>query len=140
MLFATVSCDDTATQNARATIKQQELAAGMQLIDAEYNANLSLTVWLESIKDEESAKLAFAKFDQVHQDQKAFDEVINQVKEHQIDADDEAKLVTYREEKWQGLEKRLETAKSSALDALGQNRELLVEFIEKMKLIGGGSD
>ncbi len=106
-------------------------AVAQELMDATYAATEDYADLMASIKDEESAKAALEKFDDLGAQYEKIAEMAKGMDRTAMSQEDGMKMQQAMMEKMQPLQERMQTSSISAMQVLSANPELMKEFQEK---------
>ncbi len=106
-------------------------AAAQKLMDATYTATEDYAELMESIKDEESAKAALAKFDDIGAQYEKIGEMAKGMDKTVVSEEQGMEMQKAMMEKMQPLQERMQKSTMGAMQVLSANPDLMKEFQEK---------
>ncbi len=102
-----------------------------KMMDATFEATEQYAEMMESIKDEESAKAALARFDDLGMKYEKIAEMAKSIDRTAISQEQGMEMQEKMMEKMQPLQERMQTSMVGAMQILGANPDLMKEFQER---------
>ncbi len=106
-------------------------AEAQKLMDATYAATEQYAELMESIKDDESAKAALAKFDELGAKYEDIGKMAQALDKTAVPQDEAMEMQKAMMDKMVPLQERMQKSAVGAMEVLGKNPELMKEFQEK---------